>query len=211
MLHLYSKLPELSHWLFREFFFKADATKNHIYLTFDDGPHPQITPWILEQCRPYNAKCCFFLLGKNAERHPEIVSMIQEKGHAIGNHGYAHLNGWKTRTAAYLNDISKAEKSIQSALMRPPYGKIKPRQLQALSKKYKVVLWNILAGDYDVSITPNDVFHNITSQLQAGCIIVLHDSPKAWPNLQVVLPQLLEFIYTKTPFTCKALQPTDLK
>lgn len=173
--------------------FKVKRTQN-VFLTFDDGPHPEITPWVLDQLKNFNQKGTFFLVGKNAYQYPELVSRIRNEGHSIGNHTQNHLNGWFTDSKLYLNDIEKAEEHIDSDLFRPPYGKIKPRQLRKIISKYHVVFWDVLTRDYDQKSSAQNSLEKAIGNTRPGSIIVFHDSEKASKKLNYMLPKFLEFL-----------------
>jgi peptidoglycan-N-acetylglucosamine deacetylase len=163
-----------------------------VFLTFDDGPHPDITPWALDVLKEFNAKATFFMVGENANKYPEIVKRIIENGHAVGNHTYNHLNGWKTPKPAYLENIKKCSEVFQSTLFRPPYGKITRVQAKSLEGSYKIIMWDVLSKDYDKSVSPEGCITNVLSHSRSGSIIVFHDSLKAERNLKESLPKILE-------------------
>jgi peptidoglycan/xylan/chitin deacetylase (PgdA/CDA1 family) len=213
-----SKTPTIIQRLFNNYIWRFPITdRKVIYLTFDDGPTPEITEWTLQELKKFNAKATFFCIGKNIENHPEIFQKIIENGHSIGNHTHNHLNGWKTDNVSYFENIEKANKSIQSAisnfqskvekkksnnleirtqnselLFRPPYGKIKPRQATELIKKgVKIILWDILSGDFDTDLSREKSLENCIKHSKNGSIIVFHDSVKAADKLKYILPQVL--------------------
>jgi peptidoglycan/xylan/chitin deacetylase (PgdA/CDA1 family) len=165
-----------------------------LYLTFDDGPHPTITPFVLQQLKKYNAKATFFCIGENVVKYPDVFKLLIAEGHAAGNHTFHHINGWKTAANDYVDDIKKADEFIHSHLFRPPYGRIKRSQLNRLRQgeiKMNVVMWNILAGDWDATVSPEKCYQRIKNKISAGDIIVLHDSEKAWDRMSYILPRLL--------------------
>ena len=173
-----------------------------LYLTFDDGPHPQVTGFVLDLLKKYNAKGTFFCIGKNVEKHPDVYQRICEEGHAVGNHTYSHLNGWKTKDEEYLNDISLAAKSIQSNLFRPPYGRITNYQAKSIINAMgvsnaKIIMWDILSADFDTNIKPQKSMKNVISNARPGSIIVFHDTEKAFPRLEATLPATLDFFIGK--------------
>jgi peptidoglycan/xylan/chitin deacetylase (PgdA/CDA1 family) len=173
-----------------------------LYLSFDDGPHPTITPFVLNELKKYNAKATFFCIGENVASYPEIYRQLITQGHATGNHTFKHLNGWKTTTTEYINDVKEADKNINSFLFRPPYGRMKRSQMKMLlngDNKMSVVMWNILAGDWDASVRPEKCYDRIKNKIGSGDIIVLHDSDKAWDRMSYVLPRLLAD-FTKSGF-----------
>jgi peptidoglycan/xylan/chitin deacetylase (PgdA/CDA1 family) len=193
---LFVKTPVLIMKLFPEliwhFATRGNREDNKIYLTFDDGPTPEVTPWVLDNLRKYDAKGTFFCLGRNVDRYPDIYRQIRQEGHAVGNHTYSHLKGSTTRNSEYINDIELAGHDIDSKLFRPPYGRFKKSQIRELRKDYKIVMWNVLSGDYDPKINPEKCYSNISENIRPGSIIVFHDSFKAWDNLYHTLPNMLE-------------------
>jgi peptidoglycan-N-acetylglucosamine deacetylase len=168
-----------------------------IYLTFDDGPEPSVTPWVLETLSKYNAKATFFCLGKNAEKYPALLETIIKSGHVVGNHTYSHPNGWNTDTLLYMDDIAKCDKILNTLLFRPPYGKIKPSQLRRLKHQYKIIMWTLISGDFDPKLPKDKCLEMVLNNTCSGSIIVFHDSIKAKEKLQYVLPQFLNFFTEK--------------
>ena len=171
-----------------------------IYLTFDDGPHPAATPFVLDTLKEYGAKATFFCIGKNVLDEPALYERIITEGHAVGNHTFNHLNGWKTTDAVYMEDIAKAKKYIDSSLFRPPYGKITSFQLRLLAKdkfKMRPIMWTVLSGDFDVKLSKETCLLNVLTTASNGSIIVFHDSQKAFVNLQFVLPKVLNHFEQK--------------
>lgn len=171
-----------------------------IYLTFDDGPHPVITPFVLDELRKYNARATFFCIGKNVVDNPLIFNRILNENHAVGNHTHDHLNGWKTPNRKYLQNITEASRHIDSNLFRPPYGRITSRQhkqLRSLDKPFKIVMWSVLSGDFDVNITPERCCKNVLKNAETGSVIVFHDSEKAYERLRYALPVVLEYFTEK--------------
>ena len=180
--------------------------KKEIYLTFDDGPTPEITDWVLDTLQEYNAKATFFCIGENLEKEYSIFNKIINQGHAIGNHTFNHEKGWKTNTKEYLKSVLKTQEIIEKyltpckseLLFRPPYGKTKKSQTKLLIKnKYKIVMWSILSWDFDTTISPEICLNNVIKNTKSGDIIVFHDSVKAFKNLKVVLPKVLEYFNSK--------------
>ena len=168
-------------------------TEKSIYLTFDDGPTPEITEWVLDSLRKYNAKATFFCIGKNVRNHPEIFFKVINQGHAIGNHTEDHIKGWSHNLNDYVNSVEKASEVIDSKLFRPPYGQITLKQLNALSDLgYKVVMWNVLSMDWDQSVAETLCYEKVQKYTKNGSIIVFHDSIKASRNMRFVLPRVLE-------------------
>jgi peptidoglycan-N-acetylglucosamine deacetylase len=176
----------------KELIWDVKTDQKKIFLTFDDGPDPATTPIILELLEKHNVKATFFCLGKNAEKHPSLIDAIIKQGHAIGNHTYSHLNGWKTHTQNYIADIEKSNSILRSSLFRPPYGRMKPSQIKLLKNNYKIIMWSSLTGDFDLNISPEKCLHNSLQFLKPGSIIVFHDSKKAIGNVNKVLPEFLQ-------------------
>jgi peptidoglycan/xylan/chitin deacetylase (PgdA/CDA1 family) len=182
-----------------------------VYLTFDDGPTPEITHWVLEQLKIYNAKATFFCIGNNIQKHPEMFNKILSEKHAIGNHTFNHLNGWKTNTEKYIDNVIecqseiKNQKSSISNFFRPPFGKIKPsqsRKLRALG--YKIIMWDVISYDFDQTLSKEKCLENVLKNIENGSIIVFHDSKKAWKNLEYVLPKMLQFL-DENGYSCEKL------
>lgn len=191
--------------MFSNYVWGIPNNENSVYLTFDDGPTPEITQWTLLQLKKYNAKATFFCIGNNVEKHPEIFNSVIQQGHAIGNHTFNHLNGWKTETETYIKNAKQCEirisnqqseiNNLKSKLFRPPYGKIKSKQAKKLMELgYKIIMWDVLSADFDPLITPENCLNNVISNVQSGSIIVFHDSVKSFKNLEYVLPKTLEFL-----------------
>lgn len=171
-----------------------------MYLTFDDGPHPTATPFVLEQLKKYNARGTFFCIGNNVKDHPELYKRLLDEGHVAGNHTFNHLNGWKVTDEAYFRDVLDAKKYIDSRLFRPPYGRItmfQAKHLRQSAHQFKVVMWDVVSGDFDTMITPDECAANVLKHAKSGSIIVFHDSEKAFPNLQKALPATLEHFSAK--------------
>lgn len=200
------KTNKLIKWLFFNQIWSIPNTQNNIYLTFDDGPTPEITPWVLDILKQENIKATFFCIGKNIEENPEIFQRIIDEGHSVGNHTYNHINGWKTNKNNYLNNIEICENVINKKtlntehckLFRPPYGKITPQQSKCLREKgYKIIMWDVLSADFDTIISPEKCFENATKKTETGSIIVFHDSKKALKNLQYTLPKAITYYKMK--------------
>ena len=165
-----------------------------IYLTFDDGPIPEATPWVLDLLDSYGIKATFFMVGENAMRHPELVEEVRGRGHVIGNHTLHHLQGAKVTCRRYLRDIEEAGRILQTDLFRPPHGWLRPRQLRVLRRKYRVVMYDLVTRDYSGRLTPGDVLANVRRYVRPGAIIVFHDSLKSLPRIREALPAALEWL-----------------
>ncbi|MFI3249170.1 MAG: polysaccharide deacetylase family protein [Rikenellaceae bacterium] len=166
--------------------------QDSLFLTFDDGPTPGITEWILSTLDKYNAKATFFLLGRNVELYPELYRQIVEAGHAVGNHTYSHQKGWNMSLERYVEDVEFANGYIESNLFRPPYAQITPSQARFLAKQYKLVMWDVLSRDYSNKVSPKGCLSNVTKYLAAGSVVVFHDSEKSFRNMSYALPRTLE-------------------
>ena len=165
-----------------------------VYLTFDDGPIPEMTPWVLDILDKYQIKATFFCVGDNVRKYPEVYKQVLEKGHKVGNHTYNHLQGIRTRTKNYTKNAEEAARFIKSNLFRPPHGHIRIRQFLKLRKKYKIVLWDVVTRDYSKYMTPEKVLDNVKKYTRNGSIIVFHDSLKAEKNIKGSLTQTIEWL-----------------
>jgi peptidoglycan/xylan/chitin deacetylase (PgdA/CDA1 family) len=179
-----------------------DTAEKIIYLTFDDGPHPVATPFVLDELKKYNAEATFFCIGKNVAEYPEIYKRILHEGHRTGNHTQNHLNGWKSRNDVYLDNIAEAANYIDSELFRPPYGRIKKSQAKKIGtsirgKEPKIIMWTVLSGDFDTTISKEQCLKNVLINAKAGSIIVFHDSEKAYRLLEYTLPKALQILSEK--------------
>jgi len=173
----------------------ASQTAGTLYLTFDDGPHPVATPFVLEQLQKYNARGTFFCIGKNVKEYPQIYSRILMEGHRVGNHTWDHLNGWKTDDGRYLDNIREAAQLIDSDLFRPPYGRIRrfqTRLLEGAPRPFRIIMWDVLSADFDTSLTGERCVRNVIRYAQHGSIVVFHDSEKAFDRMRLALPAVLE-------------------
>jgi len=196
MYKYFIKTPWWARWLFSSYVWRIPTKEKVVYLSFDDGPHPVITPWVLQLLKKFDAKATFFCIGANVRKHPAIYQQVLEEGHAVGNHTWHHLNGWQTPVKDYLDDVARASELIQSNLFRPPYGKIKAAQAKGLFRaigkgRSKVIMWDVLSGDFDKSMTPQRCSEYVLKNVEAGSIVVFHDSEKAFSNLENALPTIL--------------------
>ncbi len=163
-----------------------------IYLTFDDGPVPEVTPWVLDLLRQHDIKATFFCVGANVEKYPEVYKRILAEGHSVGNHTHNHLNGWETKSENYFDNIENCAQLVSTRLFRPPYGRMKRAQRAYLGDRYSIVMWDVLSGDYDKSTSAEKCLENVVAHTRNGSIIVFHDSIKASQNLVYTLPRFIE-------------------
>ena len=202
------KTPVWLEWFYPECVWRMKPSSKTIYLTFDDGPHPEITTFVLHELEKFNAKATFFCIGKNVAAYPETYLHILQAGHAVGNHTYNHLNGWKTNHQEYLDNVLLAKGCIDSPLFRPPYGKAGKRQLRAMYEEpfcLKPVMWTVLSGDFDETIDKEKCLENVVENAAEGAIVVFHDSEKAFKKLAYVLPEILQR-YSAMGYQFKAIE-----
>ena len=179
--------------------------KESIFITFDDGPTPGVTEWILNTLDRYDAKATFFVLGKNVELYPDLYQMILDRGHKVGNHTYSHQKGWGMSLERYLEDVNFAGDMIHSELFRPPYARVTPSQMRAVARNYKIVMWDIVSRDYNRALSPEQCLQNVIRHIEPGSIVVFHDSDKAFRNMSYALPRTLEHI-KKLGLRCKIIE-----
>lgn len=177
-----------------------------VYLTFDDGPTPGITEWILDCLGKYDAKATFFCLGKNVEQHPKVFMKILDQGHKVGNHTYSHQKGWSMSLERYVEDVDFAAQLIPGDLFRPPYGRITPMQARVISERYNMVMWNVLSRDYNSMLSPRQCTRNVIKHVDAGSIVVFHDSQKSSRNMRYALPRVLDYIYNIKGLKCSGIE-----
>jgi peptidoglycan/xylan/chitin deacetylase (PgdA/CDA1 family) len=170
-----------------------------LYLTFDDGPIPEVTPWVLDLLEQYNATATFFCVGDNAKKYPGLMKRLNESGHSTGNHTMHHLNGFVTKNKNYFTDVDECKKYVHSEVFRPPYGKIKFSQIYHLKNKFRIIMWDVLSKDYDLTMTGEQCFDRVKKFARSGSIIVFHDSLKAEERLRYVLPETLKY-FSKNGF-----------
>ncbi|MBB6236045.1 peptidoglycan/xylan/chitin deacetylase (PgdA/CDA1 family) [Pedobacter sp. AK013] len=218
------KSPLLLKWYYPSLLWNKSRTEKVIYLTFDDGPIPNVTDFVLKTLKVFNAKATFFCIGDNIVKHPEVFERVKNDGHAIGNHTFNHLKGWETDDETYLQNTLKCQELTQSNLFRPPYGRIKKSQVRSLelgvwSSKFKtpnnsklitensqlqIVMWDVLSGDFDIKLSPEKCYQNVIKHTENGSIIVFHDSLKAFDRLAYALPKVLAH-FTEKGFTFATL------
>ena len=180
--------------LYGDCLWRFPAGEKKLFLTFDDGPTPGITDFVIDTLQEFNAKGTFFCLGKQAESHPQLYKKLLNSGNAVGNHTFSHYDGWRTANSKYYTDIDKAAQSIKSNIFRPPFGHILPWQVNTIKKRYglKTVLWSVLSGDFDENTSGQTCLNNVVKNAESGSIIVFHDTDLAFKNLEYTLPKVLE-------------------
>ncbi len=194
---MFVKSPSILKKIFPNLIWDIKTYEKKIYLTFDDGPHPDITPGVLEMLDKYKAKATFFCVGDNVRKHPDTYELILARGHKVGNHSYSHKNGWKISNDDYFDDIEKADKLIRSNLFRPPYGRITPSQIKHLKKNYSIIMWSVLTYDYSKNVSKEQCLRNSIIKTKPGSIVVFHDSLKSANNLFYALPMFLKHFTDK--------------
>lgn len=210
------KTPLIVKKVFPNYIWDIPSSGKDIYLTFDDGPTPEITNWVLNTLKEYHAKATFFCVGNNIEKHPDIFQNILDEGHSIGNHTYNHVKGWRTKAKGYLENTTKAQEMINSKivnqkssianLFRPPYGQITPKQgKELIALGYKIIMWDVLSFDWGHNVSEEICLNNVTSKATNGSIIVFHDNVKSSKNMQYSLPKALEH-FSKLGYHFKAIK-----
>ena len=191
--------PIKTPWLIKKVFPSLTWNKSRharcIYLTFDDGPIPIVTPFVLNILRQYNAKATFFCIGDNVRKHPDVFEQVKNEGHRVGNHTYNHLRGWKADNKTYLDNILKTDELVHTNIFRPPYGKIKSSQIRLLKKvkpELKIIMWDVLSADFDIDVKPEACLQNVLKHTENGSIVLFHDSLKAYDRLEYTLPRAME-------------------
>jgi peptidoglycan/xylan/chitin deacetylase (PgdA/CDA1 family) len=188
-----AKIPRIVERFYSDWVWRIDTEQKELFLTFDDGPHPIITPAVLNLLNQYDAKATFFCIGDRVKRYPEVYNQILAEGHAVGNHTQHHLNGWKVSDEAYLKDVKEADIYINSTLFRPPYGRIrKVQSKKIIADGKKIVMWTILSADYSNKLSPQNVAKRVSIPFEKGSIYLFHDLEKAEKNMFFALSKLLE-------------------
>ena len=219
------KSPLLLKWYYPALTWNKSRSEKIVYLTFDDGPIPNVTDFVLNTLKSFDVKATFFCIGDNIQKHPEIFERLKHDGHAIGNHTFNHLKGWKTDDSTYLENFEKCQELTQTNLFRPPYGRIKKSQIKKLVKSYhfsvadyqlpvissrlpinksnienhqlEIIMWDVLSGDFDINLSPEKCYQNVIKNTGNGSIIVFHDSLKAFDRLAYALPKTIQYLSDK--------------
>jgi peptidoglycan/xylan/chitin deacetylase (PgdA/CDA1 family) len=203
------KTPKFIQELFPNFTWKIPTNEKVLYLTFDDGPIPGVTPWVLKQLAQYDAKATFFCVGNNIEKHPEVFAQVKAAGHSVGSHTQDHLNGWTSDNLPYFHNVRHGANQTKTILFRPPYGKLRPRQTQFLLRHYRIVMWDVLSGDFDPRISEEQCLLNVTRNAEPGSIVVFHDSLKAEEKLRYALPKALAY-FAEQGYRFEALNEQEM-
>ncbi|MFD0939599.1 polysaccharide deacetylase family protein [Pedobacter boryungensis] len=209
------KSPLLLKWFYPSLTWNKSRSEKIVYLTFDDGPIPNVTDFVLNTLKSFDVKATFFCIGDNISKHPMVFERVKNEGHAIGNHTFNHLKGWKTDDETYIQNILKCQQLTQTNLFRPPYGRIKKSQIKSLKSKVKslksyrdselrtndsgleIIMWDVLSGDFDLNLSPEKCYQNVIKNTQNGSIVVFHDSLKAFDRLHYTLPKVLKYLSEK--------------
>lgn len=194
------KSPLLLKWYYPSLTWNKSRTEKVIYLTFDDGPIPDVTDFVLKTLKDQQVKATFFCIGDNIRKHPSIFQRLLDEGHQVGNHTYNHLKGWKTGDATYLENFEQCQTLTGTNLFRPPYGRIRKSQIKDIRSRYpemKIIMWDVLSGDFDLNLSPESCYHNVDKYVENGSIIVFHDSLKAFERMQYALPRVIANLKAK--------------
>lgn len=202
-----SRTPEFVKNAFPHFTWNIPTSSKELFLTFDDGPVPGITEFVLETLQKYKAKATFFCVGSNIEQHPEIFRRLEKEGHTVGSHSFDHLSGWTTDNETYFENVYSAAQLVNSKMFRPPYGRIKMSQAKDISKELKIIMWDVMSGDFDQNISVQKCFDNVVNNVKNGSIIVFHDSYKSEHIIRQVLPKVLA-VLSERGYEFKSLNPS---
>ncbi|NLI72405.1 MAG: polysaccharide deacetylase family protein [Bacteroidales bacterium] len=187
------QIPVFVKKIWRTLVWRINPKEKAVYLTFDDGPNAAVTPQVLAILDEYKVKATFFCKGENVRKYPNLFEEIKQRGHSVGNHTFNHLKGFNNSVEDYIKNVQKADEYIQSKLFRPPYGKIKPRQIRALKNDYKIIMWDFITYDFDLKVTPDEILKEVKKRSRNGSIVVFHDSLKAEKNMLAALPEALKY------------------
>ena len=191
---LIERPPQIFRSLFPDAHFRIRGEERCVYLTFDDGPIPEATPWVLDMLDSYGIKATFFMVGDNVRKYPDVYQEVVRRGHTVGNHTMHHLQGLKVKTPYYLDDIKEADGYIHSRLFRPPHGFLTPKQARLIREQYTIIMYDLITRDYSRHLTADQVFDNVRRYTRDGSIIVFHDSIKSMPRLREALPRSIEWL-----------------
>jgi len=189
-----TRTPQLLKWFYPSLVWDKQVSDNSIFITFDDGPHPEITPWVMDELDKHGFKATFFCIGDNVRKYPETYAQVIERGHHTGNHTFNHLRGFQTDNQVYYENIAQCAELVQSKLFRPPHGHLTPSQVSYIKQHYNIIMWSLLAEDWNPTLDVQLKLDLMTSLTKKGDIVVFHDSLKAQKNLEVLLPQYLNFL-----------------
>jgi peptidoglycan-N-acetylglucosamine deacetylase len=198
------KPPALVRKFYKKLIWNFPTAEKIIYLTFDDGPIPEVTLFVLDQLKKYDAKATFFCIGENIEKHPGVFKQIKDAGHTTGNHTFHHLNGWEVNDQLYFESVERARAFVGTKFFRPPYGRIRKSQIAMLESRYTIIMWDVLSYDFDKKVSPEKCFLNVKRNAKEGSIVVFHDSIKAQKNLNYALPKTLEY-FSKEGFQFRTI------
>ena len=189
--------PQLIRQLYPRACWRMNASEKSVYLTFDDGPIPEVTPWVLDVLDKYRIKATFFMVGDNVRKHTDEYKMVVERGHRIGNHTYNHLKGFKERTDRYIANIDKADCFLGTNLFRPPHGIMRMGQYRVLSERYRIIMWDLVTRDYNSKFSGEQVLDKVKCYVRNGSIITFHDSIRSIDNLRYALPRAIEWLQSE--------------
>lgn len=181
-------------WLYPRALWRMDSGRRTVFLTFDDGPIPEVTPWVLDILRHYEVKATFFMVGDNVRKHPDVYEKVCQAGHRVGNHTFNHLGSLRHTQKEYMDNIAKADALLHTDLFRPPHGWMRPSVYRVACLKYRVVMWDVVTRDYSRVLTDDDVFRNVCRYTRNGSIITFHDSLKSHEKLITALPRSIEWL-----------------
>jgi peptidoglycan/xylan/chitin deacetylase (PgdA/CDA1 family) len=187
------QVPDYIQKIWRTPIWRINPDEKSVYLTFDDGPNPKVTPLVLDILDKFGVKATFFCVGENVKKYPEVFREVKRRGHTVGNHTFNHLKGYKSSTQDYVKNVWKADEYVHSNLFRPPHGRIKLSQIRTLKKDFKIIMWDFITYDFDSKVTPDAILKEVKKRTRNGSIVIFHDSLKAEKNMLAALPKALEF------------------
>lgn len=187
------QVPDYIQKIWRTPIWRINPAEKSVYLTFDDGPNPKVTPLVLDILDKFGVKATFFCVGENVKKYPEVFREVKRRGHTVGNHTFNHLKGYKSSTQDYVKNVWKADEYVHSNLFRPPHGRIKLSQIRTLKKDFKIIMWDFITYDFDSKVTPDAILKEVKKRTRNGSIVIFHDSLKAEKNMLAALPKALEF------------------